>query len=363
MLSESAFISLPHILEAETDLECSIDLSITHYYKQAVQLSRAFLEGQVVDLDLAFDQEAFARWKKRLDRGVKNLGGENGLLSKLERSGVLDVALSKRIRTVYKELNAAIHGAEPTLINDGLFVGRHTGRAFRPDKLTSWSRQLSEVVDIAIHLMKYKTEIWLRGLRSQSTMCSVCRENSTENIGGFSFGGKEFVKFRCKLCLDETTRDKRSGELVFVVSRTQRGSLDEAIAVYRATLVSKPEDLETLSDLAGALAEKGIWDEALAIYRRAVDLRPDFNNLFGLGNALLVNQLWDEAIVSLRRVLKIKPDALAFNSLAVALMEKRQIDEAVFNFRRSLELEPDDPYTLANLGVCPSIQPWTADLD
>ena len=60
ILSESAFSSLPHILEAGLDLECSIDLAMDHYYKQASQILRGFLEGQVLDLVLAIDEQAFS---------------------------------------------------------------------------------------------------------------------------------------------------------------------------------------------------------------------------------------------------------------------------------------------------------------
>ena len=42
---ESAFTSLPHVLEGSADLECVLHLLTTHFYKQASLILRAFLEG------------------------------------------------------------------------------------------------------------------------------------------------------------------------------------------------------------------------------------------------------------------------------------------------------------------------------
>lgn len=217
LLSESAFCSLPHLLEAETDLECSVNLAAAHYYKQAAQVLRAFLEGQIIDLALAHDPNAFKDWKQGRYR-VPPLRGKNGLLKELRSSGVLDQFLRDRIEPAYDNLNATVHGAEQTLIHSGLFTGEHTGRAFRSEKLTVWSRQISDVVEICIRLMKAKTGIWLERLRDRPTMCNICREEARELTGNFSFGGAEFIKYRCRLCRDETTFSKSTSRQVFVVT-------------------------------------------------------------------------------------------------------------------------------------------------
>lgn len=217
VLSESAFSSLPHMLESETDLECSVNLAATHYYKQAAQVLRAFLEGQVVDLALAHDPNAFREWKSGRYH-VPSLRGKNGLLRELQSAGVLDNALRGRVDLAYDNLNATVHGAETTLIHSGLFTGEHTGRIFRPEKLDLWSRQVSEVVEISIRMMKAKTRIWLERLRSDPKMCDVCREDTLEEMGSFSFGGAEFLKCRCRLCRSVTSFSKSSGRQVFVVT-------------------------------------------------------------------------------------------------------------------------------------------------
>jgi hypothetical protein len=133
--------------------------------------------------------------------------------------GILAESLRTRIDSAYGQLNAAIHGAESTLVHSGLFTGRHVGHQFHPAKLESWSDQISNIVEIAILLMKKKTEIWLAQLHAQPRMCDVCRETTLEDVEGFSFGGKDFVKRRCKQCGHESSFYSGTERKVYVVSR------------------------------------------------------------------------------------------------------------------------------------------------
>ena len=218
ILSESAFISLPHILEAGTDLECSINLAMQHYYKQASQILRGFLEGQVLDLVLAVEGQAFRDWI-RGDYHVPPLRGKNGLLRMLTSRGIFDDSLRTRIDLAYDGLNAAIHGAESTLVHSGLFKGQHVGHVFNLVKLELWSRQISNIVELGILLMKKKTEIWFAQLHSQPRMCEVCREIALEDVEGFSFGGKDFVKRKCRNCSNESSFHTGTERKVYVVNR------------------------------------------------------------------------------------------------------------------------------------------------
>ena len=104
-----------------TDLECALRLAATYFYKQAAQVLRAFLEGQVFDLKLALDEESFSNRKKGNYR-VPNLRGRDGLLSNLERQGSLEPILRSRIDFAYEDLNASVHGAERTLIHSEILL-------------------------------------------------------------------------------------------------------------------------------------------------------------------------------------------------------------------------------------------------
>jgi hypothetical protein len=222
VLEESAFTSLPHILESSADLECIIELAGRHFYKQAAQVLRAFLEGQVVDLELAENQKSFADWKRGEYR-VPHLRGRDGLLFKLEGKGTLGSKLRSRIEAAYEDLNAFVHGAEQTLIHSGLFVGEHTGHEFRADKFNQWISQFADVTDICLRLTKLKTEIWLRAFKGDEKKCETCRESTLSDLRTFVFGGHEFVQRRCQKCGKECTMRKETGARVYVVSEHLQG--------------------------------------------------------------------------------------------------------------------------------------------
>jgi len=222
VLEESAFTSLPHILEGSADLECIIELAGRYFYKQAAQAMRAFLEGQVVDLELAENEKSFADWKRGQYR-VPNLRGRDGLLLKLQRKGILRPKLRSRIEVAYGDLNAFVHGAEQTLIHSGLFAGDHTGHKFRADKFNQWVRQFAEVTEVCLHLVKVKTEIWLQMFKGDAKKCETCREPALSDLRTFVFGGHEFVQQRCKNCGNKFTRRKETGALVYVVTQHMSG--------------------------------------------------------------------------------------------------------------------------------------------
>src|SRR5262249_50730658 len=134
LLVESAFPSLPHLLESSSDLRSSAWLAAESFYKQANQVLRGFLEGQVVAVALASDKDAFRRWRLG-DYRVGPLRGNNGLLRRLQSSGFIEEALVVRFEALYGELNDEIHGAEGTFIHSGIFAGVHKGHVFRRDRL------------------------------------------------------------------------------------------------------------------------------------------------------------------------------------------------------------------------------------
>lgn len=97
LLSESACPSLPHLLESCTDLESSASLAAECFYKQASQVLRGFIEGQVVALVFATDSAQFDRWRtgNRLD--FRSVRGPNGLLSYLQSQGWIEASLAERV--------------------------------------------------------------------------------------------------------------------------------------------------------------------------------------------------------------------------------------------------------------------------
>ena len=89
LLSDSQFFSLPHILEARDELDCSGLLAKNLYYKQALQMLRSLLELNVAHVHFAGDQSAYSKWQSGQYR-VPNLRGPGKLLEDLQKKGALD---------------------------------------------------------------------------------------------------------------------------------------------------------------------------------------------------------------------------------------------------------------------------------
>lgn len=204
ILSESAFGSLPHILEGNADLTCSIELAGSRYYKQALQVLRGYLEGQVVDVELTRSDSKFELWRSGNYR-IPPLRGESGLLSKLQKANILDNQIVSRIGTAYGLLSRSVHGTEDSFINSGLFEGEHTGLTFRSDKLTQWSQQFCETVELGVILLAVRARIWSNMIKTNLDKCEVCRAAQFENTELLTFGGREHLRRRCLFCTNEVT--------------------------------------------------------------------------------------------------------------------------------------------------------------
>lgn len=126
LLSDSQFFSLPHILEVEEELSCSVLLAKNLYYKQALQNLRSLLELNVLHVHFVGDQVAYTDWQDGRYR-VPRLRGSGGLLEQLVTRGAISATLSKSIGELYEELNGTIHSAEGKMLHRGLRDRRWAG--------------------------------------------------------------------------------------------------------------------------------------------------------------------------------------------------------------------------------------------
>jgi protein O-GlcNAc transferase len=176
-----------------------------------------------------------------------------------------------------------------------------------------------------------------------------------------------------------------SEALIEAVKHQQAGRLDMAEDIYRQILAVIPDQPDTL-DLMGVLAcrrgnyEQGIefarqaialndgepcfhfnladacrnlgrTSEAVASYRRAIELKPDFDHaLNNLGVTFRARGEFDEAVACFRRVLEIRPGSVeAHNSLGNTLRDLGNPDEAAACYRRALHLDPSFAMAHSNL--------------
>lgn len=124
------------------------------------------------------------------------------------------------------------------------------------------------------------------------------------------------------------------------------------LALYRDTVVKRPENAFARYNLGKALAESGAATEALAHYEAALRLEPTWAHVhYNLGNALFDLGRTADALAQLQSAVRIKPDyAKAHYNLGntfIALGQREQAREA---YAAAVRLRPDYAEARDNLG-------------
>ncbi|WP_429128199.1 hypothetical protein [Aeromonas veronii] len=200
MLSESAFFSLPHILESRTDLECSIHMCAGLFYKQACQNLRSFLEGMVLQLHFCLHPENYKKWQID-DYRTPPLRGKKGLLQELENKSLIDSRQNRIVSELYDKFNGYIHGSASLINNKGTQSGEWQGKVFKFEEFSIWSKLFTETIDVSLELLS----IHLRqheGINQKDKTCNICHSNDLE----FTYEGT-LHKFSCNKCNNVMTFD------------------------------------------------------------------------------------------------------------------------------------------------------------
>ncbi|SDC62300.1 MULTISPECIES: hypothetical protein [unclassified Candidatus Frackibacter] len=153
VLSEDAFFSITHILEAESDLKCSIELTTQLYYKQACQVLINFLKDLILPLYFCDDLDFFEKWKNG-NYKIPPIKGEGGILYRLRNNGVLPDKTSDYIEKLYDALYVYVEGSEEYLINRGMHSDDWLGHSFKKQDFYNWCELIVETISIGIHLTR-----------------------------------------------------------------------------------------------------------------------------------------------------------------------------------------------------------------
>jgi len=139
---------------------------------------------------------------------------------------------------------------------------------------------------------------------------------------------------------------------------SNRGEVAEAMENYRKALGIKPDYEDAFNNLGYAFANQKKYPEAIAEYEAALRIRPNHAEVHNnLGNALADVGRVDEAIAHYMITLQQKPEhADAHNNLGVALSMKGRYAEAIDNFHAALRYKPRDASAHSNLGNAYAIQ-------
>jgi Flp pilus assembly protein TadD len=130
------------------------------------------------------------------------------------------------------------------------------------------------------------------------------------------------------------------------------GNPAAAIAFYRQSLQTNPNQPKVEVSLGLALLQTGAPGEAAGTFREVISRFPqDVGALNGLGVALVQLGQPAAALDPLRKALAIAPDAHSYRTLGVAENLLGQNAQAEADYSRGLALAPDDPSLNNNLGL------------
>jgi protein O-GlcNAc transferase len=130
-----------------------------------------------------------------------------------------------------------------------------------------------------------------------------------------------------------------------------QGRLDEAIALYKQFLRSRPGDLTVTGNLASALVRAGRMDEGLSIYEQLTSQTGRQPELwFNYANALQRAGDLKKARQIFERTLEIAPNFFpAALNLANLIRDAGDSEEAVTQYRRAIAMNPGHPKPRVNL--------------
>jgi hypothetical protein len=204
LTEENEFFSLPHVLEAESELDCSILLAQHRFYKQALQVLRNFLESVVLHLYFRLDPKAFQQWREGSYR-VPAFRGKDGLLRSLVAGNAISQATAGTLDSLYSDLNGIVHGAERRLLHAGIFEGTRRPVVFEYKRFEEWTRYFARCVDVGIKVLWLGT--WLTSAsRPEGVFCRLCYGVETLAVAErLDMPGQSFLSFRCSQCETEST--------------------------------------------------------------------------------------------------------------------------------------------------------------
>ncbi|MGB3514347.1 MAG: tetratricopeptide repeat protein [Microcoleaceae cyanobacterium] len=122
------------------------------------------------------------------------------------------------------------------------------------------------------------------------------------------------------------------------------GKLEEALDWYNRALEIKPDFVEVYANLGTIFAQQKQWEKAISYYRKAISVKPEFAGAYrNLGKIYTqVNQLV-AAAECLEQALKIEPGkatAEEYLSLGNTFSENEKLDQAVACYKKAIQLNP-----------------------
>jgi len=205
ILEDGGYYSVSHVLETETDLQCSLLLGSNLYFKHSYQVIRSFLENLILPIYFIGDLERFDAWRNS-DFRMPPLRGKKGILREFIRNGTISKEFADKISRIYGELCMSVHGLEKQLIHTGIHDGNWEGQIFTQKKFQRWCITHSDILEISIYLLRIHVELWMRHFKELGIRCDICLNDDFVIIDDINFLNSQ--KYICKKCGREMTYRK-----------------------------------------------------------------------------------------------------------------------------------------------------------
>jgi hypothetical protein len=211
ILSEAGYFSLSHMLETRSDLMCSVQLAGGLYYRQSMQVLRGFIESVILPIYFCRQPELFKKWKAN-EYQPPSIRGKDGVLSRLNKAGVISDEMEMTISDAYSLLNGYIHGSEEKLNNAGLDRGEWEGHIFQPARFEAWALVCTSLIEASLPLVKINLSQWATARSNLDLFCNVCHGHDLETKQ--QRDEPPMTQFQCKQCSHTFWRDEDDQEFV-----------------------------------------------------------------------------------------------------------------------------------------------------
>ena len=118
---------------------------------------------------------------------------------------------------------------------------------------------------------------------------------------------------------------------------------EEALAAYEKAINLRPDYAEVWQEKAKTLYELKKYQESQLAYDKAIELKPEYLEAWtGRGYALDKLQKSQEAIASFENALKIQPDyPQAWEGKGDSLLDSQRYEEAIASYEKAVEFQPN----------------------
>jgi serine/threonine protein kinase/tetratricopeptide (TPR) repeat protein/TolB-like protein len=132
----------------------------------------------------------------------------------------------------------------------------------------------------------------------------------------------------------------------------ESGRTEQAAAMVRQAIATRPNDDESHRLLAKMLEQQGQFEAAEAEFRQAITIRPDYwRNHSALGAFYWRANRLGDAIGAFKRVTDLQPDnAWGYLNLGATYQKSGENAQALVCFQRALAIGPDD-FAYSNIGT------------